>query len=126
MSHRTSHSYADDKEALLKRLSRMEGQVRGLRQMVEDDRYCLDIVQQINALSSAAREVALIVLEDHLRGCVDSAIKQDKGEAAIKEMITVLRKALRQYLQKHPHVATVAEPQQNEGGAGATVVELKE
>jgi len=96
MSHRTSHSYADDKEALLKRLSRMEGQVRGLRQMVEDDRYCLDIVQQINALSSAAREVALIVLEDHLRGCVDSAIKQDKGEAAIKEMITVLRKALRQ------------------------------
>jgi CsoR family transcriptional regulator, copper-sensing transcriptional repressor len=96
MSHRTSHSYADDKEALLKRLSRMEGQVRGLRQMVEDDRYCLDIVQQINALSSAAREVALIVLEDHLRGCVDSAIKEDKGEAAIKEMITVLRKALRQ------------------------------
>jgi DNA-binding FrmR family transcriptional regulator len=96
MSHRTSHSYADDKEALLKRLSRMEGQVRGLRQMVEDDRYCLDIVQQINALSSAAREVALIVLEDHLRGCVDSAIKQDKGEAAVKEMITVLRKALRQ------------------------------
>ena len=99
MSHRTSHSYADDKEALLKRLSRMEGQVRGLRQMVEDDRYCLDIVQQINPLSSAAREVALIVLEDHLRGCVDSAIKQDKGEAAIKEMITVLRKALRQWTE---------------------------
>jgi DNA-binding FrmR family transcriptional regulator len=96
MAQRTSHSYADDKDALLKRLNRMEGQVRGLRQMVEHDRYCLDIVQQINALSSAAREVALIVLEDHLRGCVESAIKEDKGEAAIKEMITVLRQALRQ------------------------------
>jgi CsoR family transcriptional regulator, copper-sensing transcriptional repressor len=94
--HRTSHSYADDKEALLKRLSRMEGQVRGLRQMVQDDRYCLDIVQQINALSSAAREVALLLMENHLRGCIDLAIKEDKGEAAVKEMITVLRKALRQ------------------------------
>lgn len=96
MARRTSHSYADDKEALLKRLSRMEGQVRGLRQMVQDDRYCLDIVQQINALSSAAREVALLLMEDHLRGCVDAAIKEDKGDAAMREMITVLRKALRQ------------------------------
>ncbi len=96
MAQRTSHSYAEDKEALLKRLSRMEGQVRGLHQMVEDDRYCLDIVQQINALSSAAREVALLLMEDHLRGCVEIAMKEDKGEAAVKEMITVLRKALRQ------------------------------
>ena len=95
MADRTSHSYADDKEALLKRLSRMEGQVRGLRQMVADDRYCLDIVQQINALSSAAREAALLLIEDHLRGCVETAIKEDKGEAAVKEMITVLRQALR-------------------------------
>src|SRR5919197_2982971 len=87
MAHRTSHSYADDKEALLKRPSRMEGQVRGLRRMVQDDRYCLDIVQQINALSSAAREVALLVMEDHLRGCVETAIKEDKGEAAVTEMI---------------------------------------
>lgn len=96
MAHRPSHSYAEDKEALLKRLSRMEGQVRGLRQMVEDDRYCLDIVQQITALSSAAREVALLLMEDHLRGCVETAIKDNQGEAAIKEMIAVLRKALRQ------------------------------
>ena len=56
----------------------------------------LDIVQQINALASTAREVALIVLEDHLHGCADSAIKEDKGAAAITEMVTVLRKALRQ------------------------------
>ena len=78
------------------RLRRMEGQVRGLQQMIQDDRYCLDVVQQINAVTSAAREVALIVLEDHLRGCVQDAIKDNDGEAAIKEMVTVLSKALRQ------------------------------
>ncbi len=94
MAHRTS--YEQDKEALLRRLRKMEGQVRGIGQMIEDDRYCLDVVQQINALTAAAREVALIVLEDHLKGCVTDAIKNDDGAVAIKEMVTVLGKALRQ------------------------------
>jgi DNA-binding FrmR family transcriptional regulator len=93
VAHRTS--YAQNKGALLRRLRRMEGQVRGLQQMVADDRYCLDIVQQTNALTAAAREVALIVLEDHLRGCVTDALKDDDGDAAIKEMVTVLGKTLR-------------------------------
>ena len=93
---RTSASYAADKAALLRRLHRMEGQVRGIQQMIEDDRYCLDVVQQINSLTAAAREVALIVLEDHLKGCITTAIKDDTGDAAIKEMVTVLGKALRQ------------------------------
>lgn len=96
MARRTATSYADDKEALLRRLRKIEGQVRGIEQMVADDRYCLDIVQQINALTAAAREVALIVLEDHLKGCIATAIKEDNGEPAIKEMVTVLGKALRQ------------------------------
>jgi DNA-binding FrmR family transcriptional regulator len=94
MAHRTSHSYAANKEALLKRLKRMEGQVRGISQMIEDDRYCLDIVQQINALTAAAREVSLVVLEDHLRGCVQDAIKDNNSDEAIKEMVKVLGKAL--------------------------------
>ncbi len=93
MAQRTS--YAQDKDALLRRLRRMEGQVRGLQQMVTDDRYCLDVVQQINALTAAAREVALIALEDHLRGCVTDALKDDDGDAAITEMVTVLGKTLR-------------------------------
>jgi DNA-binding FrmR family transcriptional regulator len=94
MAHRTS--YDADKETLLRRLRKMEGQVRGIGQMIEDDRYCLDVVQQINALTAAAREVSLIVLEDHLKGCVTDAVKRDDGDAAIKEMVTVLGKALRQ------------------------------
>ncbi len=93
---RTSTSYAHDKEALLKRLRRMEGQVRGLQQMVEEDRYCIDVVTQVNALTAAAREVALLVLEDHLRGCVADAVQQDTGDEAIKEVMTVFRNALRQ------------------------------
>src|SRR5690242_14865832 len=92
---RHSGSYAQDKDELLKRLRRLEGQVRGIQQMVEDDRYCLDIVQQIQAIQSAAREVSLIVLEDHLRGCVQHAVKEHQGEDAIQEMVTVLGKALR-------------------------------
>lgn len=96
MAGRQPTSYDNDKEALLHRLNRMEGQVRGIRQMIEDDRYCLDVVQQLNALSSAGREVALIVLEDHLKGCIADAVKEDRAEPAIKEMVIVLGKALRQ------------------------------
>jgi DNA-binding FrmR family transcriptional regulator len=87
--------YGEDKEALQQRLRKMEGQVRGMQQMIEDDRYCLDVVQQVNALTAAAREVSLLVMEDHLRATVADAIKENDGESAIREMIAVLRKALR-------------------------------
>jgi DNA-binding FrmR family transcriptional regulator len=96
MAVRRSKSYAADKDALLQRLRKMEGQVRGLQQMVEDDRYCLDVVQQVNALTAAAREVALLILSDHLKGCVVAAATGGDQDAAIKEMMTVLGKALRQ------------------------------
>lgn len=72
--------------------------MRGLQQMIEGDRYCLDVVQQINVLTAAAREVSLIVLGDHLRVCVADAVKESDGAAAIKEMITVLDKVLRQQI----------------------------
>jgi DNA-binding FrmR family transcriptional regulator len=96
MAVRRSKSYAADKDGLLKRLRKMEGQVRGIQRMVEDDRYCLDIVQQIQALTAAAREVSLLVLGDHLNGCVASAAAGDDRDAAVKEMVTVLGKVLRQ------------------------------
>jgi DNA-binding FrmR family transcriptional regulator len=91
-------SYVEDKDTILLRLRQMEGQVCGMRQMVQDDRYCLDVVRQINALSAAARGVALLVLENHLRGrgCITEAVQQNEGEAAIRVLITVLGKALRQ------------------------------
>lgn len=87
--------YDEDKEALRLRLRKMEGQVRGLQQMIAEDRYCLDVVQQVNALTSAAREVSLLVLENHLRAAVTEAVNAQDGEACIREMVDVLRKALR-------------------------------
>lgn len=95
MAGRRSSGYAEEREDLLLRLRRMEGQVRGLQQMIQDDRYCLDVIQQINGLSAAGREVSVLVLESHLRSCVQDAVRENDGEAAIKEMVTVLRRTLR-------------------------------
>jgi DNA-binding FrmR family transcriptional regulator len=88
--------YGKDKEALLRRLQRMEGQVRGIQQMIADDRYCLDVVQQINALTAAAREVSLLVLEDHVRATVAAAVQRhDDEDAAVQELTDLLRRAMR-------------------------------
>jgi len=90
-----SHSYAKDKAALIRRMNRIEGQARGIRQMIETDRYCIDIVQQLSALTSAAEEVSLKILEDHVEGCVSEAIRSDHGEAQIKELMATIRKAMK-------------------------------
>ena len=84
-------SYAANKEDLLLRLRKLEGQVRGI-QMIAEDRYCLEVVQQVNALTAGAQAVALKVLEDHLRSCVREAVTENNADAAIKEMMVVLAK----------------------------------
>ncbi|GAA1989806.1 metal-sensitive transcriptional regulator [Microbacterium pumilum] len=67
------HGYVDDKEALLKRLRRVEGQVRGIARMIEEDKYCIDVLTQVSAAKSALESVALALLEDHLTHCVAEA-----------------------------------------------------
>jgi DNA-binding FrmR family transcriptional regulator len=76
--------YADDKDALLKRLRRIEGQVRGLQRMVEDDTYCIDVLTQISAATRALQAVAVEMLEDHLGHCVSDAIAAGGPEASAK------------------------------------------
>jgi DNA-binding FrmR family transcriptional regulator len=83
------------KEALLKRLSRIEGQVRGVAKMVEEDRYCVDVLTQMSAIQSALDAVAMQLLEDHTRGCVQSAVKSGEGDQAITELMEVVRKFAR-------------------------------
>ncbi|WP_158742449.1 metal-sensitive transcriptional regulator [Acidisphaera sp. L21] len=85
----------EERDPLLKRLRRIEGQVRGLIQMLEADRYCLDEIQQANAVTAAMREVALLILTSHLDAGVDFAVKSGKTEDVIKEVTTVLRAALK-------------------------------
>lgn len=89
------HPYTADKAALLARLKKIEGQAKGVQRMIEDDRYCIDIVQQLTALSSAADEVAMLVLESHIEGCVASAIRSDQGHEHIKELMGTIRKAIK-------------------------------
>jgi DNA-binding FrmR family transcriptional regulator len=76
--------YSDDKEAIQKRLRRIEGQVRGLQRMLEEDRYCIDILEQISAATRALQSVALELLDDHMAHCVTAAVKGGGDEAAEK------------------------------------------
>lgn len=79
------HGYAKDKEALVKRLHRIEGQVRGIERMLEDDRYCIDVLTQIAAVNTALEALALRILDDHVRHCVAGALTSgDKAQAATK------------------------------------------
>ena len=79
--------YADDKSAVLARLTKIEGQVRGIHQMVEDDRYCIDVLQQISAATRALQSVALHLLDDHMTHCVVDAVRAggDEKEAKLRE-----------------------------------------
>lgn len=72
--------YRKDKEALLARLRRIEGQVRGVTRMVTDDKYCIDVLTQINAIKAAIDQVGLLLLEDHVKTCVVEAAKRDEEE----------------------------------------------
>lgn len=77
---RTSESYAQDKARLLARLRRIEGQIRGIGRMIEDDRYCIDVLTQISAVNSSLQSVGLVMLQDHIRGCVVNAAPDDQEE----------------------------------------------
>jgi CsoR family transcriptional regulator, copper-sensing transcriptional repressor len=77
--------YHDDKAALVKRLHRIEGQVRGIERMLEEDRYCIDVLTQISAVSTALQAVALQLLDDHVKHCVADALASgDEAEAGAK------------------------------------------
>jgi DNA-binding FrmR family transcriptional regulator len=80
-----THGYTKDKEALAKRLHRIEGQVRGIERMVDEDRYCIDILTQIAAVNTALQAVALKILDEHVRHCVAGALTSgDEADAATK------------------------------------------
>ncbi len=87
--------YTKDKVSLLARMKKIGGQARGIGQMIDDDRYCIDIIQQLTALSAAADEVSLIILQGHIEGCVTDAVRQQHGEDHIKELMKTIRKAMK-------------------------------
>ena len=82
-------SFGPDKERILTRLRRMEGQVRGIQRMVEEEKYCVDVLTQLSSIIAAARAIGLVLLEDHIRGCVINA--EDK-EASIQELTEAIER----------------------------------
>jgi len=83
------------KSALLKRLNRVEGQVRGIAKMIESVRYCIDILTQISAIKSALDAVGMHILEDHTKECVQKAVKSGDGEQELTELMAIVRKFVR-------------------------------
>lgn len=81
----------DEKQAVINRLKRIEGQVRGIQKMVEEDRYCADILVQISAINAALKKVGFTVAERHTKHCVSHAVKEGKGEEAIDELMDIMK-----------------------------------
>jgi CsoR family transcriptional regulator, copper-sensing transcriptional repressor len=88
------HSYSKDKAQLVRRLSRVEGQVRGITRMIERDEYCVDILQQTAALRAAIDAVSILILEDHVQGCVRSAAERGEADKYVDEVMDVVRRTL--------------------------------
>ncbi len=91
----TERGYSASKEQLIKRLHRIEGQVRGIERMVEDDRYCIDVLTQISAIQAALDKVALGLLDDHARHCVARGVADGDGEEMTAEMMSAVARLLR-------------------------------
>jgi DNA-binding FrmR family transcriptional regulator len=93
-----AHGYVASKDALVKRLHRIEGQVRGIEKMVVDERYCIDVLTQIAAVSTALEAVALEILDDHVTHCVAGALASgDEEDARVKteELLAAVRRFAR-------------------------------
>lgn len=87
-------SYAADKARILARLRRLEGQMRGVQRMVEEEKYCVDVLTQISAIIAGARSAGLLILEDHIRGCVLNAPMVDREEV-INELTEAIERFTR-------------------------------
>jgi DNA-binding FrmR family transcriptional regulator len=88
------HAYSRDQSSLIRRLRRIEGQVRGIERMIERREYCVDILQQTAALRAAIDSVSLLILEDHVQGCVKTAAEQGEADRYIEEVLDVVRRTM--------------------------------
>ncbi len=84
------YGYAMKKKDLLDRLRRIEGQVRGLQRMVEQDKYCIDILTQLNSVTAALRAVGVGLLDDHVRHCVRESLEQGGGDEKVEELVAAV------------------------------------
>jgi CsoR family transcriptional regulator, copper-sensing transcriptional repressor len=93
-----THGYVGDKDALIKRLHRIEGQVRGIERMVDEERYCIDVLTQIGAVSTALESLAQKLLEDHANHCVADALasgSREQAETKTRELLEAVNRFTR-------------------------------
>jgi DNA-binding FrmR family transcriptional regulator len=86
--------YIESKPRLQARLSRLEGQVRGISRMVDEERYCIDILTQVNAVKAALDKVAVALLDDHVRHCVADAVRAGDGDPKVRELSAAIGRFL--------------------------------
>jgi DNA-binding FrmR family transcriptional regulator len=86
--------YGGSREQVLRRLARMEGQVRGVARMIERDEDCLDVLQQTAALRAALDSVTMLLMEDHVHGCVTSAVETGDAESLAEDVMDVVRRGM--------------------------------
>lgn len=93
----TSHGYMNDKDKYLARVRRIEGQARGIHRMIEEDTYCIDILTQVSAMTSALENVALALLDDHLDHCVAEAVSSggDEAQEKIQEASAAIKRLVK-------------------------------
>ena len=96
------HSYSRDRAQLLRRLSRIEGQVRGIARMIEREEYCVDSLQQTSALRAAVDALAVLVLEDHVQGCIRTAAERGEAQQYVDEVLDVVRRAIGRPIRSTP------------------------
>src|SRR5947207_15863157 len=92
------HGYAKDKDALIRRLHRIEGQVRGIERMLEEDRYCIDVLTQLSAVTTALESLAFRILDDHVQHCVAGALASGdaaEADAKSKELLEAVHRFAR-------------------------------
>jgi DNA-binding FrmR family transcriptional regulator len=87
--------YSGDKDGYLKRLRRIEGQIRGLQRLVDEDAYCIDILTQVSAATRALQAVALGLLDDHLRHCVTEAVREGDGADKVAEAMAAVERLVK-------------------------------
>ena len=92
-----AHGYSDNKNAHLKRMARIEGQVRGIARMIDEDKYCIDILTQVSAATKALQAVSLSLLDEHMAHCVANAVAAggDEGTAKLKEASDAIARLVR-------------------------------
>jgi len=94
--HSHKHSYTKDTKNVVVRLNRMEGQIRGIKKMVENGEYCVEVLNQLSSIMSATQKVANIIMKDHIKGCVrDALAKNEDSEEKVDELVEVVEKFTR-------------------------------